>query len=724
MILLFSMVGIAAQEATVLFSDNYNRPDSTDIDASAVGTGGVLVPLVYVESFEGSGLATSIQIRNNQLNLAYGAGMSNLFLEHNFIDAAILEADGFSVSLDVLSIQTSDDTPNRFGGFGVGNSRAEAAAAGDSSNHAAPLRPTTGRANQGIGVSDFFVDVALDNNVRLWSKGSLLQTIPVGVSFGTIRADFYVTDFSAQSAVTVAVYFNGVHLSTREFTWDYTDTNYLALSARTPGEGVFVDNLNIVTFYEDKAHQPMPADGTIDVDPETVVLQWNKGKDAAGNPNADIARHFLYLTEGEPNFLDVLPIIVPDTADPVVYTPTSIKATDTDKTFYWRVDESVRINGTPTPPTDPNTIVGFVWSFNTVKAVPVITGQPVNLMIEPGQTATFTITVTSLSPVEYNWYKTTDNASNTPDDDLLVGQSEMLVIPNVQLVNEGYYYCKVNNASGIDAISSVVSLDIKRLTAWYAFENDLADSVDDNDGFPIKADPNFPFNYASGIVGQAIVLNGIDEAVEIPRSIQDSFTIALWVKTQAVGATGQWYLGRGLVDGEAGGVTNDFGTVLLGSKFGFGVGNPDTTISSQTNINDNQWYYCVAARDHLTGQMQLYVNGILEATATGGTGRRDIAPELNIGRIRTAGISTYLAGQIDEVKLFNYAKDPYGVADMYYDITEIPLCLNPDSLDMRFDVAGGGPAGSQPDCKINLNDFAVFAGNWLNCGLYPQEECD
>jgi hypothetical protein len=51
----------AGYPGQVLFSDNYNRANSTDIDSSSVGMAGVLAPLVYVEAFEGSGAATSIQ---------------------------------------------------------------------------------------------------------------------------------------------------------------------------------------------------------------------------------------------------------------------------------------------------------------------------------------------------------------------------------------------------------------------------------------------------------------------------------------------------------------------------------------------------------------------------------------------------------------------------------------------------------------------------------------
>jgi hypothetical protein len=63
------------------------------------------------------------------------------------------------------------------------------------------------------------------------------------------------------------------------------------------------------------------------------------------------------------------------------------------------------------------------------------------------------------------------------------------------------------------------------------------------------------------------------------------------------------------------------------------------------------------------------------------------------------------------------------VADLYYDIVEKPVCINPENVNLEFDVAGGGSNGDQPDCKVNLSDFAAFAQQWLNCGYYPQSDC-
>lgn len=237
-------------KATVLFSDNYNRANSNDIDAAADGMAGTVSPLTYVESFEGSGQPTSIAIVNNQLNVAMGPGMGSLFVDRNFNDADILSAGGFSISLDVASITNADDIGNRYGGFGVGNTRDEALNAKDSFDTTTAYRPNLARANMGYGVSDFYVDLALDKKLRVWSNGALLNTIDVGVAAGTIKADFVLSSFDAGSLVTAAVYFNGVLKDTQTFDWDFTGANYIGISGRTAAAGVFLDNLEIATIPE------------------------------------------------------------------------------------------------------------------------------------------------------------------------------------------------------------------------------------------------------------------------------------------------------------------------------------------------------------------------------------------------------------------------------------------------------------------------------------------
>ncbi|HUA68264.1 MAG TPA: LamG-like jellyroll fold domain-containing protein [Candidatus Saccharimonadales bacterium] len=127
--------------------------------------------------------------------------------------------------------------------------------------------------------------------------------------------------------------------------------------------------------------------------------------------------------------------------------------------------------------------------------------------------------------------------------------------------------------------------------------------------------------------------------------------------TLAVGNLGgQWYQGEGLVDGNVSGTADDFGVSLLGNAAAFGVGNPDTTITSTTPINDGQWHHIAATRSAYTGQMQLYVDGTLQTAAIGPFGPKTAPPDLCLGTIQSGG--GYFNGTISDVQIFNRVLNP------------------------------------------------------------------
>ncbi|MCC6182218.1 MAG: T9SS type A sorting domain-containing protein [Bacteroidia bacterium] len=163
-------------------------------------------------------------------------------------------------------------------------------------------------------------------------------------------------------------------------------------------------------------------------------------------------------------------------------------------------------------------------------------------------------------------------------------------------------------------------------------------------------------NVAVNICTPAAALNfdGSDDYVSIPNSINmGDFTIEFWMNTTMTGLTGsQWYYGNGLVDGEVGGVTNDMGTALVGSKVGFGIGNPDITIFSTSNVNTGSWTHVAATWNKATGAMKLYINGIQEASATStGLANRTTPSSLKIGVLNT--MLRYSNVSIDDVRLWN-----------------------------------------------------------------------
>ncbi|MDB6112098.1 MAG: hypothetical protein JWR69_3848 [Pedosphaera sp.] len=189
------------------------------------------------------------------------------------------------------------------------------------------------------------------------------------------------------------------------------------------------------------------------------------------------------------------------------------------------------------------------------------------------------------------------------------------------------------------------------MVAYYRFEGDALDSS----GQGNHGTTNGGVAFVTGKIGpKALSTDGVSGYVQTPFSVLSDFTITLWVKTTAIGGAGQWWAGKGLVDGEVTGSADDFGTALVNNSFAFGMGNPDTTISSTTAINDGYWHHVAATRNSANGQMKFYVDGALQATGTGSTASRTAPPFLRIGSLQTGSVAGFLAGSLDEVRLYNY----------------------------------------------------------------------
>jgi alpha-glucuronidase len=215
-----------------------------------------------------------------------------------------------------------------------------------------------------------------------------------------------------------------------------------------------------------------------------------------------------------------------------------------------------------------------------------------------------------------------------------------------------YYVVSAMNTYGESAnSSSQASAAPSEVKVRYAFEGNAQDSG--GGGFDGTATA---LTYVTGRIGaQAAQFNGTSSSVSIPKSITDDFTIAMWVKTTDTGgsAGGQWWSGKGLVDGEIGGGGADFGTSIVNGKFVLGIGatSGDTTVASSVNVNDGAWHHIAATRDNTSGAMAVYVDGVLRGSGTGPTGSRSWPTSLRIGSLLNG--SNFLNGALDDVRLYS-----------------------------------------------------------------------
>ena len=226
--------------------------------------------------------------------------------------------------------------------------------------------------------------------------------------------------------------------------------------------------------------------------------------------------------------------------------------------------------------------------------------------------------------------------------------------------------------------------------ALYNLDGNASDAVGANNG-TLNGSPAF----VAGKDGQAINLDGTNDYVDVPRSIQNDFSISFWMKTSQTAPTGSfWYQGNGLVDAEVGGKKNDFGTTLVGNTVAFGVGPTDVTIKATTAVNDNEWHHVAATRDASSGEIILYIDGVAEASGTAATGAKNAPPSIHLGNIQTN--KRYYNGLLDIVGLYNVVLTPAEVAEL----AEVSV------VTYTITASAGANGSISPSGNVDVNEGA------------------
>jgi hypothetical protein len=490
--------------------------------------------------------------------------------------------------------------------------------------------------------------------------------------------------------------------------------------------GFFYGNVNILSGVSTAAFEPVPEDGAVGVgtpvDDTTVdvSMSWKTGLDQITEEvNPAITAHYLYITDDPNSFEGVspTPISAGSPTEPSAEYP--LAGVPYDRTYYWRVDESVNDSA----PEDPNTIVGDVWSFTTLPEIPLITEQPEDTIVAPGETGNFSITATSPEPPTYQWYRSEDDIAEPESDTLLSDEeADTLQLSNVQPADAGtYYFCVVTNTEG-EAVSDTALLEVERLMGFWKMDGDLTDSSGNGwDG--AMDDPNF----APGIINQAQEFFKDGQFTEITGS-GDVFnnyelggmTISAWIKSDGNGwlefASKQYINPDPEIWEQIGWV---MGLDPAGAPY-LDIRGGATTYPATTPVNDNQWHLLTATFDATTGIASMYINGELEIEGSPSMGSIEMTDrELIFGAGDNTGDTPY-EGLLDDVRIWNYPKSAWDVIDMYNEIIEPDKYACIEEYTAKADISG--PEG-EPDCKIDIYDFAEVAAGWLECGLYPEAGC-
>jgi len=276
------------------------------------------------------------------------------------------------------------------------------------------------------------------------------------------------------------------------------------------------------------------------------------------------------------------------------------------------------------------------------------------------------------------------------------------------------------------------------LRAYYTFDNTPNDSSGNGHTGALKGAATY---VSPGKVGAAAL--GVDGSAgtffDVPGQVLDtrqSYSVAAWVNLNAIGDNFQTFAcieGNNVctfylqIVGDAG----------VGHKFAMAVENSDSTggggVRAVANFvpNTNTWYHLTGVYDAAAGQIRIYVNGQLQASAPYTTpfqGTKDTV----IGRGEFGGPGDYVNGKIDDVHFYQGVLTDAQIAQLAgvpvptATSTTIPTATpantatsGPVSTPATPSTAIGALQGSQDAAPASANLTTEGTADWIEWGDKP-----
>ncbi len=447
---------------------------------------------------------------------------------------------------------------------------------------------------------------------------------------------------------------------------DGSDNIYVGWQGPGMGEILIIPGAVLSSVHPKAASDPMPTDGA-ELVPTNTQLSWGPPADVN-----DIATYKVFLGN-EPNILTMALL-----ADAGTATSVDPGTLEMDKTYYWRVETTHSNNG------NPFTIRGIIWQFTTLPPIPVITTQPQNVFLMPGETAVFTIAADSQTELTYTWFRV-----GSPDEQ--VGTGDTLTVPDVQ--SDAQYYCEVTNEGGT-AISNTVTLRLKRLIAYYPFEG----NANDASGFGPNGTWNGSEAYADGMIGQAASLDGSTSFVvfgSVGISGATPRTVCAWVKSNVPAAqVVDWTNIFGFTSTPDGVCDLSFDLEKIGGTSAYGI---HVYCWERTMADiDTEWHFLAATYDGTN--IRWYFDGKTVSSEARVLNTQD---NVHMGK-RGHAAGGYWPGLVDDARIYNYALSPFDIAKLYTEV--VPTAV----------ICPESPVGDlNGDCRVALTDLLVFSQEWL-----------
>lgn len=196
------------------------------------------------------------------------------------------------------------------------------------------------------------------------------------------------------------------------------------------------------------------------------------------------------------------------------------------------------------------------------------------------------------------------------------------------------------------------------IVSWWDAEGNADDIIGTNNGTLMNG-----ATFASGMVGQAFSLDGVDDYVLVPDAPNLNFastsplTIYMWAYLTDSDAT--HLIGKRATCWDSGQSANY--QISYDSTNGFAFNSGGTQLVSDQQILTNQWHHIAVTADGST--FRIYVNGQEKGSVAGTLGGQNNVP-LTIGDV-CPGVTDPFHGFLDEVTIVNRALTADEIAAIY-----------------------------------------------------------
>ena len=598
----------------------------------------------------------------------------------------------------------------------------------------------------------------METGVHYWAL-SRYQTNNDQAFLG-VRTNEGLGNSSTTGARTLTITIDTVDPANWEVTFDFAGLDTLSGTDTTPATGVnYVSfttcrtNMEITFFqleeYSFSSSVVYPLDGDDSIEFENLTLDWDAPDSPTIDPNiggfnVSYVAYDAATAPAEPNYLDATVVTAADSS----YGPVSLGK---DKLVYWKVDTVLNFIDSETGLAP--VIAGDTWSFYTITtaptmesiSAPVFTYPASNTEIDPATGTSryqgnviLTCEFTSFSPVTESDVVWTNSTTGVVYSDTTftadgVNYVSTVTISDITEADQGVYTCTATAGSN----SSTASVDVLvyDLISGFTFDSDLTDSIS---GITAVESGS-----AVELTGGAVMFDGTN-ALELgttgagyPKAGLGNGlpygTVNFWVKIDALADGMPNAMLMGVVNGEfraegdydwidAMQMWVDSGSVnfrVRGYVNGTVGSYHASAALSKSIIGDNEWHMITAS--YAAGSsIQLYLDGEAAGSAVSLPSNIvinawDYPVMIGANYDRNLGANGNIVGGIADFKVFNYDLDVFEIVDLYVDVVpDASFCLL--GYESEFDFVN--------DCKIDVQDFAIFAIKWLDCGYYPASGCN